>query len=361
MTAGRGHRMAWFRNNGGPATVFFGVIAKRLVGALLVFAWCGVALPAAQADAGKSEPVTFRNGKVSLAGTLYLPPGPGKYPAVVAFHASNAGERDNHGYRHLATALPDAGFAVLLFDRRGSGASSGDFETASFRDLAADGIAGVAYLKSRRDIDSSKIGVWGISQGAWLAPLAAAMSRDIAFVVSVSGSGVSPARQMDYSAAYTLRETGEPAGVVDEALRVRAIVDEYYRGRATRSDAERAVETIRHERWFDDVYLPRSGKLPAEPKRSKWYATMDYDPLATLAQVRVPMAMFFAQTDRWVPVDESIAAIRQATRSNSAVTILRVPGTDHSMETDEPNSEPQTSRKYVEQLVAWLRTVVMPK
>jgi uncharacterized protein len=326
--------------------------------ALLVFLSCACPLSLAHSAIPTSESVTFRNGEVDLAGTLYLPAGPPPFPAIVAFHAANGGKRDYHAYLHLATALPKAGFAVLLFDRRGSGASSGDFDTATFKDLAADGIAGVSYLKSRREIDPARIGAWGISQGGWLAPLAATMSRDIAFVVAVSGPGVSPARQMDYAATYALRASGEPDNVIDQALNVRAVVNDYYRGRATRTDTERAVEAIRHERWFENAYLPSSGNLPIDREHTKWILEMDYEPLDTLHRVRVPMAIFFAQTDRWVPVEESIVAVRKATQSNSTVMIDRVPGTDHLMETGKLDSGRQTSEQYVKQLLAWLQMVV---
>jgi pimeloyl-ACP methyl ester carboxylesterase len=326
--------------------------------ALLVFVLWACTFSLAHSSTPTSESVSFRNGEVSLEGTLYLPAEPGPFPSIVAFHAANGGTRDYHAYLHLVTALPKAGFAVLLFDRRGSGASSGDFDTATFMDLAADGIAGVSYLKSRREIDPARIGVFGISQGGWLAPLAATMSPDIAFVVAVSGPGVSPARQMDYGATYALSAAGEAANVIDRALSVRAIVNDYYRGRATRTDTERAVEAIRHERWFDKVYLPSSGNLPVDPKHTKWFVEMDYDPLDAIARVRVPMAIFFAQTDRWVPVEESIVAVRKATQSNSTVMIFRVPGTDHLMETGKPDSGQQTSEQYVKQLLAWLQLVV---
>src|ERR1700674_252315 len=161
--------------------------------------------PVEASPAQRSDPVSFQDGRVTLVGTLYLPAGAGRHPAVVSFHAANGGTREFHAYRHLATALPSAGFAVLLFDRRGSGGSSGDFNAATFEDLAADGIAGVLFLKSRPEIDPARVGVWGVSQGGWLGPLAATMSPDVAFVVSVSGPGVSPARQMDYSAEYALK------------------------------------------------------------------------------------------------------------------------------------------------------------
>jgi hypothetical protein len=312
----------------------------------------------AAGSAQSSEQVSFHNGNVTLLGTLYLPAGGGRHPAVVVFHAASGGTRDFHAYQHLATALPAAGIAVLLFDRRGSGTSTGDFNTATFRDLAADGIAGVGLLKSRRDIDPVRIGVWGVSQGGWIGPLAATMSRDIAFVISVSGPGVSPAGQMDYAAATALRAAGHPPEIIDRALRIRAVVNDYYRGRATRNDAENAIATIRHEPWFSQVLLPGRGDLPADPKLTKWCAEMDYDPLAALARIRIPIAFFFAQTDSWIPVEESIANIRQASRSHSAVTIRRIPQADHLMETGTPDSGGPISELYLSQLLGWLRQTI---
>jgi hypothetical protein len=298
------------------------------------------------------ERVSFHNGSVTLVGSLYLPGTTGRHPGVVAFHASNGGTRDYPAYRHLATALPAAGFAVLLFDRRGSGESGGDFETATFQDLAADGLAGVLYLKSRADIDPVRIGVWGVSQGGWLGPLAATMSRDVAFVVSVSGPGVTPAEQMNYSAAYALRSAGESPAVIQRALRVRAAVDDYFRGRATRRVTEQAVESIRHQPWFEQVFLPIGDSLPGDPKHTKWYSQMDYDPLQVLARVKVPIAFFFAETDPWVPVEESMTLVRRATRNNPNVTIRRVPRTGHYMEV---GADGPVSNDYLTRLLQWLR------
>ena len=195
---------------------------------------------------------------------------------------------------------------MLLFDRRGSGASDGDFNAATFAVLAADGIAAVTFLRSREEIEPGCVGVWGMSQGGWLAPLAATMSDDIAFVVAVSAPGVSPAAQMDYAAARALRANDQPPGVIERALRVRAVVNDYYRGRAAESQAEQAVAGIRNEPWFGQVFLPNAGDLPRNPTQTKWYTEMDYDPLNAISRVRVPIVFFFAETDAWVPVEESI-------------------------------------------------------
>jgi len=133
------------------------------------------------------------------------------------------------------------------------------------------------------------------------------------------------------------------------------MVNDYYRGRATRSDAERTIESARHEQWFSQILLPNSGNLPDDPKRTKWSAAMEYDPTEVLRRVRVPILFFFAETDRWVPVEESIANIR---RSVPTATIVRMQGVDHYMQTGTPDSGGPTSKRYVNRLVEWLRKLL---
>jgi pimeloyl-ACP methyl ester carboxylesterase len=159
---------------------------------------------------------------------------------------------------------------------------------------------------------------------------------------------------MDYSARYALTAAGEPSTVVDHALRVRAIVDDYYRGRVRKSNAEHVIDSIRAKPWFNQVFLPAGGNLPDDPTRTNWYATLDYDPLVTLSRVTVPMAFFFAENDAWVPVEESQTRTRQTVRT-SDLTIQRVGGTDHYMETGRPESRGPTSPLYIRELLDWLR------
>ena len=92
----------------------------------------------------------------------------------------------------LADYFARHGIAALTYDKRGVGASTGNWEEASFDDLAGDALAGVELLKSRTDINRKQIGLWGLSQGAWLVELAASQSKDIAFIIAVSGGGVNP-------------------------------------------------------------------------------------------------------------------------------------------------------------------------
>jgi|SRR5687768_988373 len=215
------------------------------------------------------EEILFSNQNIKLAGTLYRPENKPPYPALVAVHPASGGERTDAFYEHLKTELPWRGIAVCIFDRRGSGTSEGDFATADFEDLAGDVISAVEYLQSRSDIDTTRIGLHGTSQGAWIAPIAAARKPDIAFVVAISASGVSPAGQMNYGVAFHLATDHFDQTVVDKAMELRNLVNEYFRGHVSRQKVAVELSRYENEPWYEKAYLYPSSQLPIDIAQSK--------------------------------------------------------------------------------------------
>lgn len=132
-----------------------------------------------------SQEIQFTNADAQLVGTVYLPRTGNRLPAVVALHDASIPSRDAALYRHLREGLPALGFAVLIYDRRGTGQSSGD-PRVDYETLADDAIAGQHALAKFPRIDPARIGFWGLSQGGWLAVLAAGRSKAAAFAISVS-------------------------------------------------------------------------------------------------------------------------------------------------------------------------------
>jgi len=126
-----------------------------------------------------------------LAGTLTPPPGTAQFPAVVAVHAAGGGTRDAPLHRHLASFLPSLGVATFSYDRRGEGASDGR-PGAPLAVLAGDARAALSALARQPGVRPSRIGLWGHSQGGWIAPMAAAGNDMAAFLIVVAGSGVTP-------------------------------------------------------------------------------------------------------------------------------------------------------------------------
>ncbi len=323
----------------------------------LVLAFAAACAGSAAAQVNE-ETISFERDGLTFSGILRTPAAPGPWPLLVLYHAASGGSSDFGFYAHLKDELPRRGVATFVYDRRGTGGQPGDFETASFEDLADDGLAAVASLISHPHIDRSRIGAWGVSQGGWIAPLAALRSPDLAFAVSVSGPGVSPARQMAFTAEYHLREAGFSDDVVRTALDLRSRIDQYFRAPEQRAALQSLIDRHRSAEWFPLAFLPNGGNLPADVTRSKWHFEMDFDPTETLASLRKPLLFVFGAQDRWVPVEASMAAIRAAVPDETRVTFYVSERSGHLMsgapESEDYMGEGPVEPEYVDFLISWI-------
>jgi uncharacterized protein len=146
---------------------------------------------------------SFASSDVSLRYLLERPPGPGPFPAVVIGHGS--GEVRKEAFQFLATELLTRGFAVLRYDKRGVGDSTGTYSTVGignsermFADLSSDMAAGAEFLRTLPDVDRSRVGLMGYSQAGWIIPLAARRSKP-AFIVMMVGPTVTVGQEIYYS------------------------------------------------------------------------------------------------------------------------------------------------------------------
>jgi len=146
-------------------------------------------------------PASFADGRVRLAGRLLVPQGAGPFPAVVVVPGSIKATRES--YDLWAYFFATRGFAVLSYDKRGVGASTGKYTSepskGNIKNLAADAVAAVAWLRTRANVDPARIGLSGGSQAGWVIPLAASRSRGVAFATIQSGPAMSVGRQRAYA------------------------------------------------------------------------------------------------------------------------------------------------------------------
>jgi dienelactone hydrolase len=225
-----------------------------------------------------SQTLRFSNGDAHLVGTLYLPASSDHLPAVVALHSASAATREASFYRHLSEALPTMGIAVLLYDRRGTGESSGSVDDIDFGTLANDAIAGQRALANTPRIDPKKIGFRGLSQGGWLAVLAATHSDDTAFAISISAPLVSPEQQMQFAMTNLMMIRGYSKSDIAQMLETRKAWTGYLRGTDSREVALSALRNAERKPWFDLVYLP--GRLTSRVIQNitriarKWTTTL---------------------------------------------------------------------------------------
>ena len=162
------------------------------------------------------EEVSFQSGGVTLTGTLRMPLTKVRRPAIFLLQGSGPVARDGEWF--YADHFARQGIATLVYDKRGTGHSGGDYRDESLADEAADALAGVHYLQRRTDVDARRVGLYGRSHGGIVIPLAASRSSDVAFIVNVSGAGVPPYQQVTYQAEAQMRRDGFSELEIGEAL-----------------------------------------------------------------------------------------------------------------------------------------------
>jgi len=192
------------------------------------------------------------------------------------------------------------------------------------------------------EIDAARIGLWGISQGGWVAPLAATRSDRVAFLVLVASAGVSPAEQMRWAVPRQLRLAGYGDDAVALQDAARAELEDVIHGRGSAERAQELLDAASREAWWPLAYLP--DRLLDEEEQRGWIEEMDFEPEPIFAAVRVPTLLVYGEADSWMPVDLSVEAWRRA--RGEEVDVVRLPGVGH---------EPIGSREYEEALLGWLR------
>ena len=329
---------------GAPATTFAGDVKGSIYegtfdGATATGAHFRLERKSLVASILRQEDVSFRNGDVMLAGTIIFPLGNDRFSAVVVTHGGDPDTRSSAGYRGNAVMLARHGLAVLIYDKRGVGKSTGDWTTSGLDDLAGDALAGVELLRTRPEIRSDCIGVAGHSQGGWIAPLAATLSRDVAFVIATSASSLGPMAQSLYHNANEMREAGFAEGAIKKAQDLRRRM--YGRARVGSVDDQflKDLEAASKEPWFvaSKLSYPFPPTLAPGERR-----LLLFEPLPVWRQVRVPVLAVWGSADINLPAQQShdeIAAALDA-GGNMHKILLVLQGMSHGLYQVRPKSAP---------------------
>lgn len=286
----------------------------------------------------RERAVQFSSGDVKLAGTVLVPPGE-RHPAIVILHGSGPATRDFVLYRAAADLFTRHGFAVLLFDKRGTGQSGGTYvEAPDLRASATDARAAVAFMAAQPDVDASRLGIWGISQGGWVAQILGAECPDVKFVIDVSGPGVSPLEQNVYSRSMELAEQGFSVEEVGEVIRVRRLLWTYYQTERGREELEHVWTWAKSRPWFARMNWPDAPPMTSElsdEQRHFYRVHCAYEPVPVVERIKVPVLYLLGGKDRHIPVPETEAALVAAFKKsrNPDVTIRVFPNAGHGIQT----------------------------
>jgi len=301
--------------------------------------------------------VKFENQGTQLTGLFRRPAGDGPRPAVAFVDGSGPAERD--GWDVEAEALAAAGFASLAWDKPGCGGSGGDWRDQSLQDRAAEALAAVAYLAGQEGVDPGRIALLGASQGGWVGPLAASRSADVAAVISLSGSGVSPYRQEAYRVEHMLRDAGAGEDQIAAALA-------FFHHRADRlrrgDDLEEVLaDQLSHR---DAAWYPVLGDDGVVEHLAFMARIYDYDPAPALGRVACPLLAIWGARDTYVPVAASAEAFAAGLgkAGNGSFRLEVVRDADHGLRLPATGGEERGPRipDLMDMLISWLRQALPP-
>ena len=305
----------------------------------------------------REEEVVYENKKdnVKLAGTLTLPKSGGPFPAVLLITGSGPQNRDSEIKGHktflvIADYLTRRGIAVLRVDDRGVGGSTGKIDTSTTADFAGDVLTGIDFLKAHKEIDAKRIGLIGHSEGGIIAPMVAAQSKDVAFIVMLAGTGLPGGDILMLQTKLIMKSLGAPQEEIDVHTKLQAMV---YGVINKETDLEVAKKLIVEK--FADMKAKAS---PEDKKRLEMRETTDLkfmlkdldskwlryfisnDPRPSLRKVQCPVLALNGSKDQQVPPTENLTEIAKALKEggNKDVTTKEMADLNHLFQTCKTGS-----------------------
>lgn len=303
-----------------------------------------------------SEDITFKSGDLKLAGTLTIPRnGEKRHPACIII--SGSGPQDRNGkvpkigfsvqYKALAHKLSNSGILVLRYDERGVGESQGDFKTASLSDLVSDVKAGIEYLRSRPDVDSSRICLIGHSEGAIIAPTIAAQDKDIKAIVLMAGTAKPLDQVITEQQEFVLSEGNIPEELKEKAMEEQQEFFDWVRGT---------------KEWKEEEMPPQYKELKG---KRKWFLEhFNHDPLQTITKVKCKVLILQGKKDKQVFDLHVIMLSNTLDRAGHEDHTVRVfPDLDHLFCKTEgegdyaeyANTERPIDSEFLDFLASWLK------
>jgi pimeloyl-ACP methyl ester carboxylesterase len=305
----------------------------------------------------REEEVVYKNEKagIQLAGTLTLPKGEGPFKAVVLLTGSGPQNRNEEVFGHkpflvLADYLTRNGIAVLRVDDRAVGGSTGDFSNSTSGDFAEDALAGISYLKTRKEINPKMIGFIGHSEGGMIAPIAASESDQVAFIVMMAGPGSNLGDNVVYQRNLLAKNTGASDAYIQAQDKVLKDINSIAKKNIPADSVKLQIrkmyagldaQTKANLNW-DDNRL----EAAANTVLGKWMRYgIQYDPESTLKSVHCPILALLGEKDQQVPAALNQKELERATADGNAKNkVVVLPGLNHLFQTCTTGDELEYSK-----------------
>jgi pimeloyl-ACP methyl ester carboxylesterase len=275
---------------------------------------------------------------IKLAGTLSTPNGAGPFPAVVLICGSGPQTRDEEVMGHkiflvLADALNRRGVAVLRYDKRGVGESTGNYATATLSDFAADAESALRFLRSRPEIAADRVGLVGHSEGGAVAPMIAVRNPSVRFVVLMAAPGMRIGQLLRLQTAKIAKASGTSDADIASKL---AFYDKVFVDLAN-AKGEQALAIAKADiaqAVANKIIPAASADAFATMITSPWAReAFAYDPVPALRQLKTPVLALNGSLDLQVPADENLGPIKAALKDNLRASVVELPSLNHLFQT----------------------------
>ncbi len=299
------------------------------------------------------EHISFENPEVgiTLSGTLTLPASEIQPPVVLLIASAGPCDRDEAGLGHkpflvLSDHLTRQGIAVLRFDKRGCGKSTGNYNTATSQDFANDVLAGIEYLKSRKEVNANQIGLIGHSEGGIIAPMVAVKSKDVAFIVLLAGPGVTGEELLYEQDGLIKRSMGETEGTIKQNHEFQKRLFALLKKEPDLQIASAQFHELatNHMATLQD----NPGKVSVDSLEAmahcvntEWFRYfLLHDPAIDLKQIQAPVLALNGEFDLQVPPKQNLPVISKALKEsgNKDFTIVELPKLNHLFQSCQSGS-----------------------
>ena len=294
-----------------------------------------------------AEEVTFNNTKdnISLAGTLTYPKTGSKFPVVILITGSGPQDRNEEIFAHksfavIADDLTKKGIAVLRYDDRGVGKSTGDFSNSSTEDFANDVRSAIEFLKTRPEIDQKNLGLIGHSEGGMIAPMVAANNAAVKFIVLMAGPGTPIDELMIEQSTRYSELQGADASAIEVNTKIQKSTYAFiknYKANDFEKDFTAFLKTEMsnlpdNQKPQTEVELNESVKNQVDAVNNKWFLYfIKYNPAENLSKLKCGVLAINGSLDFQVPAKTNLKAIDTALKSakNKNYKIVELPGLNH--------------------------------
>jgi len=312
---------------------------------------------AARSTAHRREEVRLQ-GPGGLLGCDILIPAQGRaHPGVVL--VPGAGANDRYNVFMIAQVFAEHGVAALSCDKRGTGISEGDWRFTSFEQQAQDVAAGARFLRQRAEIDSTRVGIWALSEGTWVAPIVVAANPEISFLILVAAAAENRREGVLISNMEQMRRSGVSDA---EIARYRGFAVRYHQAIMDKDAA--TIENLWKE-YSGASWLPNT--MPTAQTLNDWSwqrarLTWPYEPGPVLSKVTCPLLAIWGGEDFEMPprVEKPLLKRWMLAARNSDYTLQVIPGADHTLRIDAPSFFLETgyAPEYFRTILEWVQTRV---